>query len=152
DLGDTLAVGAVNGSATAVGQPVTLASGAVVTVLADGSFTYDPNGAFEALAPGQTATDSFTYTATDAAGGTYTATVTIPITGVNDAPVANADSFVTNEDTDFVVLAAGILANDTDVDGGPLTAAVQDGPANGTVTVNADGSFAYHPNANFNGT
>src|SRR5262249_44434872 len=86
DAGDTRAVAAVNGDSATVGQPITLASGAVVTVLSDGSYTYDPNGAFEALAPGETATDSFTYTVTDAAGATSAATVTITITGVNDAP------------------------------------------------------------------
>src|SRR5204862_966462 len=101
---------------------------------------------------GQTATDSFAYTVADSAGATSTATVTVTITGVNDAPVANADSYATNEDTDLVVLAAGILVNDTDTDGDSLTAAVLHGPAHGTVTVNANGSFMYHPDANFNGS
>ena len=45
-----------------------------------------------------------------------------------------------------------MLANDTDADGDPLTATLVSGPANGTLTLNADGSFVYTPNANFNGT
>jgi VCBS repeat-containing protein len=151
DDGTTLTVAAVNGGG-AVGQPVTLASGAVVTVSADGSYTYDPRGAFDSLAAGQTATDSFTYTVSDGDGGTDTATVTLTIVGVNDAPVANPDAYATDEDTDLVVPAPGVLANDTDVDGGTLTAVVVSGPGNGTVTLNPDGSFTYHPAANFNGT
>jgi len=43
--------------------------------------------------------------------------VTITVNAVNDAPVANPDSFTTNEDTPLVVTAPGVLANDTDVDG-----------------------------------
>ena len=59
-----------------------------VTWNADGSFTYDPNGQFESLAAGETATDSFTYTVSDGNGGADTATVTITINGANDTPLA----------------------------------------------------------------
>ena len=54
----------------------------------DGTFSYNANGAFEDLAAGETATDTFTYTVNDGHGGTDTATATITITGQNDAPVA----------------------------------------------------------------
>ena len=53
----------------------------------DGTFTYDPNGQFESLAVGETATDSFTYTISDGNGGTDTATVTITITGLDESYV-----------------------------------------------------------------
>lgn len=46
--------------------------------------TYDPNGQFEVLNDGETATDSFTYTISDGSGGIDTATVTVTITGVTD--------------------------------------------------------------------
>jgi VCBS repeat-containing protein len=46
--------------------------------------TYDPNGQFESLNDGETATDTFTYTISDGSGGTDTATVTVTITGVTD--------------------------------------------------------------------
>ena len=49
--GNSLVVTAINGAAVAVGQTVTLASGALLLVNADGSFSYDPNGRFESLAP-----------------------------------------------------------------------------------------------------
>ena len=47
--------------------------------------------------------------------------------------------------------APGVLANDTDADGDPLTAVVVTGPAHGTLTLNANGSFTYTPAANYNG-
>ncbi len=87
--GDALTVTQVNGVAT-VGSQVTLASGALITVNADGSFDYDANGQFESLGVGQTTTDSFTYTVSDG-NGTDTATVEITVSGVNDAPVVVDD-------------------------------------------------------------
>ena len=100
---------------------MTLASGAFVTLNADGSFTYDPNGSFEALDTGETDTDSFTYRATDGDGGTDIATVRITITGVNDPPVAVDDTGSTDEDSVLTVAAPGVLTNDTDVEGDSLT-------------------------------
>ena len=47
--------------------------------------------------------------------------VTITVTAVNDAPVAGADAYSTDEDTPLTVTAPGVLANDTDVDGDDLT-------------------------------
>ncbi len=80
------------------------------------------------------------------------ATVTINVTPVNDAPVAAPDSCTIDEDTTLTVPASGVLANDSDADGDTPTAVLVSGPSHGTLTLNADGSFAYTPNANFNGT
>jgi len=83
--GPPLAVSAVNGQPASVGAQIALASGALLTVNADGTFSYDPNGKFNYLvssgtgASNTTATDSFTYTLAN--GNTATATVTL--TGVN---------------------------------------------------------------------
>jgi uncharacterized repeat protein (TIGR01451 family) len=77
DIGDTLSVTAVDTSGTV---------GTVTAWNADGSFTYDPDGQFEYLKAGGSATDSFTYTVSDGNGGTDIATVTITINGANDAP------------------------------------------------------------------
>src|SRR5207248_6034002 len=118
DAGDTKTVVAVNAQSAAVGTPIALASGALVTVQADGSYRYDPNGQFESLHAGQTATDTFTYTLADAAGATSTAAVTITIQGANDAPLAVNDAISTTEDQGLVILATGVLANDTDADAG----------------------------------
>ncbi|MGB4594872.1 MAG: ExeM/NucH family extracellular endonuclease [Anaerolineaceae bacterium] len=69
---------------------------------------------------------------------------------LNDAPVAVADSYTTVEDTELAVVpAAGVLANDTDFEA--LTVVLVDNVSNGTLTLNADGSFTYTPAADFNG-
>ena len=80
------------------------------------------------------------------------ATVSLTVTPVNDAPVAVADSYSTAEDTALTVAAAlGVLANDTDVDGDPLTAVKVSDPAHGTLALAADGSFVYTPAADYSG-
>lgn len=66
---------------------------------------------------------------------------------VNTPPVANDDSYSTPENVPLIVAAAGVLANDTDFDGHPLTAVLSAGPADGMLTLSADGSFTYTPNA-----
>ena len=62
---DFLTVVAVNGDEATVGETILLPSGAFLTLDRDGNFTYDPNGIFDGLSRGETATDSFTYTITD---------------------------------------------------------------------------------------
>ena len=47
--------------------------------------------------------------------------------------------------------APGVLGNDVDLDGDPLTATLVSGPAHGTLTFNPDGSFVYTPDANYSG-
>ena len=98
----------------------------LVTNNGDGTFSYDPNGQFESLAVGETATDTFTYTVSDGSGGTDTATVTITIEGVNDnlPPVAINDDFFIDENTIFLdgnVFADNENGADNDPDGDTLT-------------------------------
>jgi len=162
DTGDTKAVSEVNGSAANVGATITLASGALLLVNADGSYAYDPNGQFHHLQTGDTAADSFTYTMVDSQGATSGATVNITITGVNDPPVANDDTGTTDEDTVLTVPSDGVLGNDTDVDAGDTktVSAVNSNPGDvgsqvalpsgALLTLNADGSYAYGPNGQFN--
>jgi VCBS repeat-containing protein len=115
-----------------------------LTFNSDGTFVYTPNANFFGA-------DSFTYRAVDPTGNSAPATVNITVTPVNDAPVANNDSYIGTEDTPLTVNAPGLLTNDTDLDGNPLTAALRSPPGKGQVTVNANGSFTYTPNANANG-
>src|SRR5438045_2502944 len=96
--------------------------------------------------------DSFTYRASDGQAESGIATATITVTPVNDAPVAaNDDSYTTPEDTQLTVSAPGVLANDSDVDGDPLSTILVTGPSHGTLTLNSDGSFTYMPALNYNG-
>jgi VCBS repeat-containing protein len=65
---------------------------------------------------------------------------------------ASDDAYGTNEDTALNVGAPGVLGNDTDGNGDPLTAALVAGPANAAAfTFNPDGSFSYTPNVDWNG-
>ncbi len=76
-------------------------------------------------------------------------TIMVNVIPVNDAPVATDDSVSGNEDT---TISGNVLGNDSDIDSGSLTAAVVSAPTFGTLTLNADGSFSYTPNADWNGT
>jgi Ca2+-binding RTX toxin-like protein len=119
------------------------AQGGAVTLNADGTFSYSGAADFNG-------TDSFDYTVSDGNGAQSTASVTLNVAAVNDAPVANDDSFSGGEDE---VITGNLLLNDTDVDGDMLTAqagtyATAQG---GSVTVNADGTFSYTGLENFNG-
>ncbi len=137
--GDTLTV-----NTTPVSGP---ANGTLV-LAANGTFTYDPDPDFEGV-------DSFEYEVSDGNGGTDVGEVTITVTAVNDPPVAQDDAFTTDED---VQLAGNVLADngsgiDDDVDGDPLTVNTTPvtAPTNGTLVLNADGTFTYDPDPNFNG-
>ncbi|WOO40240.1 tandem-95 repeat protein [Rubellicoccus peritrichatus] len=86
-------------------------------------------------------------TATDLAGASDSQTFTITVSNVNDAPVAVAASFATDEDT---TLSSQLTGSDEDSDA--LTFSVETLPGNGVLSLNADGSFSYTPNANYNGS
>jgi gliding motility-associated-like protein len=88
---------------------------------------------------------------TGTGGGTTVTlgTISIDITAVNDAPVAEDDNYTLYVNTPKT---GNILSNDTDVENNTLTASLVTAPVNGTVVLNADGSFTYTPNANFTGS
>src|SRR5207237_1025847 len=96
--------------------------------------------------------DAFTYKANDGSADSNLATVTLTITAVNDAPLAVGDSYSLNEDGVLNVAATGVLTNDSDIEGDPLTVVLVSGPTNGSLTLNVNGTFTYTPSANFNGT
>jgi VCBS repeat-containing protein len=141
DAGDVLTVSSVDTTGT-LGH---------VTWNADGGFSYDPAGRFESLAAGDSAEDSFSYTVSDGRGGTDTAMVTITVAGVNDTPLAADDAYGTDEDTVLDVPAAGVLANDTDVDATDVltVSSVDTTGTVGLVAWSADGGFSYDPAGRF---
>ncbi|MEM7311740.1 MAG: Ig-like domain-containing protein [Planctomycetota bacterium] len=130
-------------TATLLTQP----TNGTATLLPDGSLTYTPNTDFSG-------TDSLTYEVSDPDGLTSQATVTITVNATNDAPVAQARTFTTNPDTAFSTSAGtdDLLTSATDAEGDSLTASLQSQPANGTVTLNPNGTFTYTPDSGFNGT
>ncbi len=113
DIGAGLSVLEVNGVAASVGTEITLASGALLTVNAGGTFDYDPNGAFQDLAAAGsganasslTRNDSFTYTIS----GGDTATVSITVSGID-----NNDTLGGTSGDDTLIGGAG----DDDMNGG----------------------------------
>jgi large repetitive protein len=119
---------------------------------ATGEVVYTPNDDYHG-------SDSFVFTVTDDASAglpanltSQPATVTITVTPVNDAPVAADNAYSVLKNNPLFVIAPGVLTNDFDVDGDPLTAELDQGPTNGTLTLNADGSFTYHPGDGFAGS
>ena len=147
------APGVLGNDSDADGNPLTavlvsgpLASQGSLTLNANGSFGFTPALNFNGPV-------TFTYKANDGTADSNVATVTITVNAVNDAPVATNDSYSVNEDTPLNMAAPGVLGNDTDADGNPLTAVLVSGPlaSQGSLTLNANGSFGFTPTLNFNG-
>ncbi len=96
-----------------------------------------------------------TVTATDVTDGTKSPGTSSPIPVTNTAPTVVNDSYSMVQDRTLDVAAAGVLANDSDPQGQPITVATPrpvSGPAHGALTLRADGSFTYTPDADWSGT
>lgn len=118
---------------------VTGTANGTVEVKTDGGYTYKPNLNYIGY-------DSFTFKVNDGMTDSNTATVTITVTQVNDAPIANDGSLTTDEDTE----KSGQLTA-TDIEGDRLTYVLVTNSLHGTVEVKADGSYIYKPALNYNG-
>ena len=140
-------------NADSLGVTITTQAAHGTAVVSGGNIVYTPNEDWNGV-------DSFVYTVTDSAGATDTGTITVTVTQVNDAPVADDEPDVTtNEDTAVTI---DVLDGDTDTDQKEelnaypgdevlsisLTGAT--GPLHGSVEV-VDGEIVYTPNANYNG-
>ncbi|MEO5925046.1 MAG: Ig-like domain-containing protein [Bryobacteraceae bacterium] len=138
------APGVLSNDTSPGGLPLTAAkltdpANGTLVLNANGSFTFTPTTGF-------TGSTSFTYRANNGSTNSNTATVTITVSA---APVATNDAYNATSGVALTVVAPGLLSNDT---GGTLTAIKVSDPANGTVTVNANGSFTYTSTAGFSGT
>ena len=87
--------------------------------------------------------------ATDTSNATANDTFDLTVTPVNDAPVAGDDSASTNQNTPLTLLAADLLANDTDVDSSTLSITAVSNAVNGTVTLNGSGNVVFTPTTGF---
>ena len=145
----------VNGVAGTVGSAFTIANVGSFTLSSDGSYAFTPVTNWNGNVP------TIAYTVTDGSL-TSSSTLALTVTAVNDTPVGVADSQSGAEDTN---IAGNVLTNDTDVENANLavtkftvngtdyaagTTAIVAGQ--GTLRVNADGSYVFTPSANFNGT
>ncbi len=169
--GDTLTVSAIqnsSGTSGTLGSGLTGAYG-TLTINADGSYSYAADqSAADDLDSGDQVTDVFTYTVSDGNGGQDTATITITITGVNDAPVAVDDTDAVLEDATITKTGAqdDVLNDDSDADDSASlsvsnishsngnTGSVSSGSTYnssstqivgtyGTLNIGADGSYTY---------
>ncbi|MBL4919458.1 VCBS domain-containing protein, partial [Szabonella alba] len=126
---DALVVQSVAGGqpVPAGGATVAGSAGGVFTIYPDGSYRFDPDGAFADLGPGDSRPSTVTYTVSDGQGGTSTAELTVTVTGVNDAPVATDDAGSVREagvqaggnagDPGVAQASGNVLTNDSDIDG-----------------------------------
>ena len=118
----------------------TSASNGTATLVSGTSINYIPNANFNG-------TDTVNYTISDGSN-TASATVTISIAAVNDAPIAVADTETVVEDTSKNII---VLANDSDVDGDTLSVTSVTA-TNGITSIGADNSINYTPNSNYFGS
>ena len=141
DVAVTIVVLANDGDADDDGLSVvsvTQGANGATSINANDSVTYTPSANFNG-------NDDFDYTISDGNGGIDTASVSVALTAVNDAPVADDQSVNTNKNT-----AVDISLTGSDVDGDALTFAIVSGPANGTLS-GSGASLTYTPDNNYTG-
>lgn len=113
--------------------------------LLNGGFTYTPDTDY-------VGTDSLTYRFFDGLSFSNTATVTLTVKAVNKAPIAVSDSYEVDAGQALTVSATnGVLLNDADPEGTPITALLAVSPTHGTLALGSDGGFTYTPNDGFSG-
>ncbi len=143
---DTVKSGSLPAAKDVDGDTVTYAKGSnpshgSVTVSANGTYVYTPNANYRG-------SDSFTYTIDDGHGGSNTYTISVTVAAVNHAPIASSASITLDQDT----VKSGSLPTATDIDGDTVTYAKAGDPSHGSLTVSADGSYVYTPNADYRGS
>ena len=148
DAGQTLSY-SISGGADAGKFTIGSATGAL-------SFITAPNFEVPTDAGGNNVYDVIVQ-ASDGHGGTDTQAIAVTVTDIIEvvsvAPVAHNDIYLATQNAPLsVTTTAGVLSNDTDPNGLPLSSTLLDNPTHGTLVFNQDGSFLYTPQPGFTGT
>lgn len=121
-------------------------SAGVLVLDQDGSFTYEP-------APDANGSDGFTYQVRDPEGAqSAVVAVALAIRGVNDAPTSTDDLYTVDQAELDVDATSGVLANDGDIDGDPLTVVPATTVTHGQLDLDPDGAFRYTPEPGYVGS
>ncbi|MGA2255491.1 MAG: Ig-like domain-containing protein, partial [Thermoguttaceae bacterium] len=84
--------------------------------------------------------------------GNWNTAATYSFTVLPGPPSATPDSYTATQGSTLTVAAPGVLGNDTDPQGYPLTAILVTSPTHGALSLNSNGSFTYTPNRGYLGT
>ncbi|MBY6003563.1 tandem-95 repeat protein [Salipiger bermudensis] len=127
-------------------EDISISAGATVTPLGGLGFEVTPD-------PDYNGPLTLTYSVTDGTEVSNTAQIEFTVTPVNDDPVAANDLYGVYEDVrGSASTALGVLRNDSDVDGDPLTVSLVTDVAHGTLVLRSDGAFTYAADADWTGT
>ncbi len=117
-----------------------LAGPAGLSLSPQGALTWTP-------AAGQLGDHRVTVSVTDNTGlvdaGAFT--ITVGVAGIPQPPIARDDRYAVRRGATLSVPPPGVLSNDDDPAGLPLTSSLVEGPAKGSLTLAADGAFTYTP-------
>ena len=138
----TLTASDVDDSDTLTFRVVTQPQNGTLNLESNGSFSYTPTHNFNG-------SDSFAYRASDGKVNSAVQNVDIRVVNVNDAPIPTFTILTLQEDTNKT---ATLTATDIDSNSSSLTFSIATQPQRGTINLEANGSFVYTPNHNFNGS
>ncbi|MEJ2706184.1 MAG: cadherin domain-containing protein [Anaerolineales bacterium] len=139
DIGETFAYTLTSGTGDTGNASFTIAGNLLKSAA---SFNFEDQGSY-----------SIRVRSTDSGGLFTEKAFTIVINDVNEAPVALDDPYSVMLNNTLTITGTGVLSNDADEDGNPLTAILDHGPLHAaTFTFNSDGSFTYQPQADYVGT
>lgn len=163
--GDTFTVSQIsyNSITRVVGTPFTTQYG-TFNIQASGAWTFTVGATGHALTVGQSATEVFSYRATDSRMGTSkVTTLTISLVGSNEGPLVSGDAGVVPLNT---AVSGNVLSNDSDYEGNPLTVTsffYQGAPSSfapgdtatmagvGTITMSSAGAWTFTPVQDYSG-
>lgn len=131
------------------GGPLTFALGT-----APAGMAIDPAGGLVTWSPthAQVGANAVVLVVTDPTRLSASQSFSVSVARINNPPVAANDSYSVAAGGTLSVASPGVLANDTDPDGDPITAVPVTGPAHGVLTLSANGSFTYVPSAGYSGS